>query len=205
MAHISTARAIELVRQAKAEGLPVTAEVCTHHLLLTDDACADADPNTKIHPPLRPQADVEACRQGLLDGTIDCIVTDHAPHTLEEKAAGFLNAPPGIVGLETAVGLAARALIDTNLAGWPQLIDWFTASPAKVLRHPYSGVKVGAKADLTLLDPDNRWTVDPSRFCSKARNTPFGGWTLRGRAVGTIRGQRFSRMDRRQISQAGGN
>ena len=122
VAHVSTARAVELVCKAKAEGLPVTAEVCNHHLILTDEACADADPNTKMHPPLRTRADVDACRRGLLDGTIDCIVSDHAPHTAEEKAAGFLKAPPGIVGLETAVGLAAHAMIETNLADWPRLV-----------------------------------------------------------------------------------
>ena len=133
VAHISTARAIDLVRQAKAEGLPVTAEVCAHHLLLTDDACAEADPNTKMHPPLRPKADVDACRRGLLDGTIDCIVTDHAPHSAHEKAVGFLQAPPGIVGLETALGVAAQAMIASGLTDWPRLIEWFTSGPAGVL------------------------------------------------------------------------
>ncbi|MCH7872789.1 MAG: dihydroorotase, partial [Planctomycetes bacterium] len=130
VAHISTARAVELVRQARTRGLPVTCEVCAHHLVLTDEACSGADPNTKMHPPLRPQADVDACRRGLLDGTIDCIVTDHAPHTTAEKAAGFLAAPPGIVGLETAVGLAALALIETGLVDWPTLIEWFTTGPS---------------------------------------------------------------------------
>ncbi len=190
VAHISTARAVDLVRQAKAEGLPVTAEVCTHHLTLTEEACANADPNTKMHPPLRTRADVEACRRGLLDGTIDCIVTDHAPHTAEEKAAGFLNAPPGIVGLETAVGVAAQAMIETNLADWPQLIAWFTTGPMGVLNHKPKAIEVGAAADLTLLDPHVHWTVDPQRFVSMGRNTPFTGWKLTGRAVGTIRGSR---------------
>lgn len=188
VAHVSTARAVELVRKAKAEGLPVTTEVCTHHLVLTDEACADSDPNMKMHPPLRPQIDVEACRQGLVDGTIDCIVTDHAPHTTEEKAAGFAKAPPGIVGLETAVGVAARAMIETNLADWPQLIRWFTTGPAAVLSLPETPISVGNRAVLTLLDPNAAWTVDPEKFLSKGRNTPYAGWALQGRAVGTVRG-----------------
>ncbi|MDO8632603.1 MAG: amidohydrolase family protein, partial [Phycisphaerales bacterium] len=187
VAHISTAKAVELVRRAKSEGLPVTTEVCTHHLMLTDEACAQADPNTKMHPPLRPQADVAACRHGLLDGTIDCIVTDHAPHTAEEKSAGFLKAPAGIVGLETAVGIAAKAMIESDLADWPQLIGWLTAGPARVLRREGHTLEIGHAADLTLIDPNRRWTVDPDRFLSKSRNTPFGGWELTGRAVGTVR------------------
>ena len=190
VAHISTARSVELVRQAKRENLPVTAEVCTHHLVLTDEACANADPNTKMHPPLRSRADLEACRRGLLDGTIDCIVTDHAPHTPEEKAVGFLEAPPGIIGLETAVGLAARALIEPGLADWARLAAWFTTGPARVLGREVARIEPGATADLTLLAPQARWTVAPEQFASKGRNTPFAGWKLVGRAVGTIRGRR---------------
>ncbi len=205
VAHISTAKAIELVRGAKREGLPVTAEVCTHHLVLTDEACSEGSPNTKMHPPLRTQEDMEACRQGLLDGTIDCIVTDHAPHTLEEKAAGFLKAPAGIVGLETAVGIAARAMIDSQaspldkggsrgVVDWPQLIAWFTTGPARVLRRHVPKVEVGAPANLTLIDPRTSWVVNPGEFCSKGRNTPFDGWTLTARSVVTIRGRRISRL-----------
>ncbi len=188
VAHISTARAIELVRQARARGLPVSAEVCAHHLILTDQACALADPNTKMHPPLRPQEDVDACRRGLVDGTIDCIVTDHAPHARDEKSVGFLKAPAGIVGLETAVGVAAKAMIETGLADWPRLIGWFTIGPANVLRWKVPSLDVGQPADLTLIDPRQRWTVDPERFLSKSRNSPFGGWSLTGRPRGTIRG-----------------
>lgn len=189
VAHISTARAVNLVRQAKANGLPVTAEVCVHHLALTDEACAKLDPNMKMHPPLRTRADVKACRRGLLDGTIDCIVTDHAPHTAEEKAVGFLEAPPGIVGLETAVGVAAHAMIESGLADWPQLVRWFTTGPAAVLNRPETSIRVGNRADLTLLDPCAEWTVDPERFLSQGRNTPFSGWRLKGRALGTVRGR----------------
>ena len=191
VAHISTARAVEMVRRAKAAGLPVTSEVCTHHLILTDEACSEADPNTKMHPPLRPQADVDACRQGLLDGTIDCIVTDHAPHAADEKAVGFEGAPPGIVGLETALGLAVKAMIETGLADWPQLVAWFTSGAASVLKRELQGLRVGATADLTLIDPNAAWTVDPTKFAAKSRNTPFSGWELGGRSVGTVRGCRF--------------
>ncbi len=211
VAHISTARAVELVRQAKAAGLPVTAEVCTHHLILTDEACADGDPNTKMHPPLRPRSDVQACRRGLLDGTIDCITTDHAPHTGEEKASGFLKAPPGIVGLETAVGIAAQAMIGSGLADWPRLIGWFTAGPAMVLgcvtkaggpgprqtacattNTSLGMIETGRRAGLTLLDPHRKWIVDPSRFESKSRNTPFAGRELTGRALAAIRGPQIN-------------
>ncbi len=194
VAHISTAKAVELVRRAKAEGLPVTTEVCTHHLLLTDQACAKSDPNTKMHPPLRPQSDVDACLNGLLDGTIDCIVTDHAPHTTEEKAAGFLKAPAGIVGLETAIGLATRALVESGLTDWPQLVSWFTTGPARVLKRPSPRIEVGAPAYLTLIDPISPWIVNPSRFLSKGRNTPFAGWTLPARPAATIRGPQINRL-----------
>ncbi|MFQ5590146.1 MAG: dihydroorotase [Phycisphaerae bacterium] len=207
VAHISTARAVELVRQAKREGLPVTAEVCPHHLCLTDAACADDDVNTKMHPPLRPARDVEACQHGLLEGTIDCIATDHAPHTNEEKRAGFLDAPPGIVGLETAVGVTALVMVCSGLTDWPDLVSWFTSAPAAVLGHPRSmgtqrpedpanttitselgRIEPGRVANLTLLDPHSRWVVDPERFESKCCNTPFAGNELTGRAVATIRG-----------------
>ncbi len=188
VAHISTARAVDMVRRAKAEGTPVTSEVCTHHLLLTDRACSDLDPNTKMHPPLRPQSDVDACRQGLLDGTIDCIVTDHAPHAADEKNKGFVDAPPGIVGLETSLGLAAKAMIETGLADWPRLIEWFTTAPARVLGRTAPSLTPGRPANLTIIDPRKEWTVDPDRFAGKSRNTPFGGWSLPARAVATVRG-----------------
>ncbi|MBI1826174.1 MAG: dihydroorotase [Planctomycetes bacterium] len=188
VAHISTSKAIDLVRRAKRNGLPVTAEVCTHHLILTDEACEATDPNTKMHPPLRPTQDVEACRQGLLDGTIDCIVTDHAPHSAEEKALGFLKAPAGIVGLETAIGIAAKAMIGSGLADWPQLIDWFSTAPRQVLGIASPAIDFGHRAELTIVHPNAEWTVHPQEFCSKSCNTPFACWNLRGRAIATIRG-----------------
>jgi dihydroorotase len=190
--HISTAHGVDLVRQAKSQGLPITTEVAVHHVLLTDEACAGADPNTKMHPPLRTKADVQACRQGLIDGTIDCVVTDHAPHTVEEKSVGFLGAPPGIVGLETAVGLTAKALIDTGLADWPEVIAWFTKGPAGVLRKKPPHIEAGSPAELTILAPPAEWMFDPDQSLSKARNTPFGGWKLLGRPVGTVRATRVT-------------
>jgi len=218
VAHISTAKAVEVVRRAKADGLPVTAEVCTHHLILTHEACADGDPNTKMHPPLRTSDDVEACRRGLLDGTIDCIVTDHAPHIVEEKSAGFLKAPAGIVGLETALGLVVKAMTDPLSSplgkgggsaasplrkggyrgvavDWPKLIAWFTTGPTGVLHREPTRMNVGATANLTLINPTEAWKVVPNRFVSKGRNTPFADWTLNGRAVATVRERRWCRTN----------
>jgi dihydroorotase len=142
----------------------------------------------KMHPPFRPRQDVEACRRGLLDGTIDCIVTDHAPHTVDEKAAGFLKAPPGIVGLETALGLAAHEMVESGMADWPRFIEWFTTGPAKVLKRDLPSIRQGSTANLTLIDPQREWKVDPSRFLSKGRNTPFAGWTLFTYPVATVSG-----------------
>lgn len=186
VAHVSTAKAVDLVRQAKREGLPVTTEVCPHHLLLTDEDIQGDDSNLKMHPPLRTRRDVDACIEGLLDGTIDCIVTDHAPHTAEEKAVGFLKAPPGIVGLETAVALAAKALVTTKLADWPRMIEWFTTGPARILGMQAPAIKPGQPANLTLLDPNEQWTIDPEKLLSRSKNTPFGGWSVTGRPVATI-------------------
>lgn len=191
VAHISTAVAVELVRRGKADGASVSAEVCPHHLILTDEACSKGDPNTKMHPPLRSARDVHACRQGLLDGTIDCIATDHAPHTSDEKGVGFAKAPPGIVGLETAVGLVAHAMIETGIAEWPDLVSWLSASPGAVLGRGDRPIKVGATADLTIIHPGMRWVVDPDKFRSKGRSTPFSGWELTGCAVGTLLGERL--------------
>jgi dihydroorotase len=188
VAHISTGRAVELVRRAKREGLPVTTEVCTHHLILTDEACKDDDPNTKMHPPLRPQSDVDACRQGLLDGTIDCIVTDHAPHAADEKAKGFLKAPAGIVGLETALGVAAKAMIESGLADWPALVRWFASGATRIIAGASHAMTPGSAASMTLIAPGAAWTVQADRFLSKSCNTPFDGWTLPAQPRAILRG-----------------
>ncbi|MCH8964744.1 MAG: dihydroorotase, partial [Planctomycetes bacterium] len=150
IAHISTGRAVELVRAAKAGRARVTTEVCPHHLLLTDEACRTKDTNFKMHPPLRPQRDVDACVAGVVDGTIDMLVTDHAPHVAEEKARGFLEAPPGIVGLETSLALFAKALIEPGHIEWYKLIELMSTAPARIFGLPGGSLAVGSPADVTL-------------------------------------------------------
>ncbi len=184
--HVSTAGSVELVRQAKARGLAVTAEATPHHLLLTDAACMGYDPNYKMNPPLRSAADVEAVRAGVADGTLDCLASDHAPHAAEEKELEFSLAPFGIISLDCAVGLYAKALIATGRMDWPELIARMTFGPAAVIDRPLGTLSVGADADVTIVDPTKRWTVRVDRFASKARNCPYDGWPLVGRAVTTI-------------------
>jgi dihydroorotase len=186
--HVSSAGCVELIRQAKAEGLPVTAEAAPHHLLLTDAACMEYDSNFKVNPPLRGAADVEALRAGVADGTIDCLATDHAPHSAEEKALEFALAPFGIISLDCAVGLYAKALIETGVCGWPRVIEAMTAAPARVIGGDRGTLREGAPADVTILDPDLRWTVQTERFASRSRNCPYDGWSLQGKAVATIVG-----------------
>lgn len=188
VAHISTAGAVELVRQAKRLGQRVTAEVCPHHLLLTDEACATYDPNFKMNPPLRSKADVAACIEGVRDGTIDSLVTDHAPHLDSEKELGFQEAPFGITGLETALPLFIKALIEPKIVDWPRLIALLSSRPAELIGVPGGSLKPGATADVTIISPDVEWTIDTSAMRSKSRNTPFGGWKVRGRAAATIVG-----------------
>ena len=188
--HVSTAGSVELIRAAKADGLSVTAEATPHHLLLTDAACMGYDSNYKVNPPLRTAADVEALRRGLVDGTIDCLASDHAPHAKEEKELEFNIAPFGIVSLDCALALYAKAMIATNLMTWPALIARMTVNPAAVIRKPLGTLAVGAEADVTVIDPTKRWTVRTDAFASKGRNCPYDGWRVKGRAVCTIvRGQ----------------
>ncbi len=186
--HISTAGAVELVRQGKRCGLPVTTEVCPHHLLLTEEACSGYDTNFKMNPPLRARTDVDACLQGVVDGTIDCLVTDHAPHGQQEKEHEFLDAPFGIIGMETALPLFVKALIEPGLLDWPAMIERMTLRPAKVLKLAKGTLAIGADADVTVIDPDARWTIDAKQFHSLSRNCPFDGWEVRGRAAATIVG-----------------
>jgi len=184
--HVSTAESVELIRQAKARDLPVTAEATPHHLLLTDAACMSYDPNYKMNPPLRSAADVEAIRAAVADGTIDCLATDHAPHAAEEKELEFSLAPFGIISLDCALGLYVKALIKTGLCDWPTLIARMTAAPADVIRSPLGTLSAGAAADVTVIDPAKRWTVRVAKFASRSRNCPYDGWRLTGRAVATI-------------------
>jgi dihydroorotase len=188
VAHVSTAHAIEMIRRAKHHGVQVTAEVCPHHLVLTDEDCRCGDPDFKMHPPLRPRADAQACIRGVIDGTIDLLVTDHAPHSLEEKGKGFNAAPAGVVGLETALAVFAKALVHPGHMGWPRLIELMSTSPARRFRLPGGTLAPGSPADVTIINPLEEWTIDPSEFHSKSRNCPFKGWKVQGRAVCTIVG-----------------
>ena len=184
--HVSTAGSVELIRQAKASHLPVTAEASPHHLLLTDAACMTFDPNYKMSPPLRSADDVSALREGVADGTIDCLASDHAPHAAEEKELEFALAPFGIISLECALALYAKALIGTGLMDWPAMIERMTVRPAGVLGRPYGTLSDGAVADVTIIDPNRTWTVDINAFESLSRNCPYDGWELTGRADVTI-------------------
>jgi dihydroorotase len=186
VAHMSTARSAAAVRRAKERGVRATCEVTPHHLLLTDEAVRDYDTAAKMNPPLRGEEDRQALLAALADGTIDAIVTDHAPHHVDEKCVEFSRAPFGIVGLETAVSLCIDRLVHGGVIDLTRLIELFTVGPARVLRLDSGRVGVGRVADLTVLDLERRVTVDPSRFASKSRNSPFLGWTLRGAAVTTI-------------------
>jgi dihydroorotase len=188
LCHLSTAGSFDLMRVAKERGAPVSCEVSAHHFVLNDNdvAAANYDPNWKTNPPLRSAGDVEAVRQALYDGTVDAIVTHHAPHHSDEKDLDFSEAPFGIVGLETAVGLAVDRLLHGKVVGIGQLVRLFSCGPAEAFNLPGGSLRPGSPADLSLLDLRRRWTVDPSRFRSKARNTPFAGFTLRGAPVYTI-------------------
>ena len=188
IAHVSTAGAVRMMREAKARGVRVTTEATPHHLLLTDEAVRSWDPNTKMAPPLRTKRDVEALREALADGTIDCVATDHAPHALAEKEDEFPEAADGIVGLETAVRLLLDRLVRPGIIDLPTLVTRFSSGPARVLNLAGGSLAPGAAADITILDLEHPWTVDPMRFRSRSRNTPFGGWTGTGAPWMTIVG-----------------
>lgn len=190
IAHLSTRGSLEAVRQAKAKGLKVTCEVTPHHLALTDQAVADSqyDTNTKMNPPLRSAEHVEALLEGVLDGTVDCLATDHAPHHADEKAVEFDRAPFGIVGLETALPVTFDLLVVRHRMPLPRFVALWSTNPARIFRLPGGTLKVGAPADITLFDPELRATVNPQKFRSLSRNTPFGGRRLRGWPVCTIVG-----------------
>ena len=188
IAHMSTGRSAELVREGKRRNVRVTCEVTPHHLVLTDEAVATYDTSAKMNPPLRNDEDRRALIEALADGTVDAIATDHAPHRGDEKCVEFALAPFGIVGLETAVGLAIDRLIHGKVIGIAQLVRLFSTGPAEVFNLPGGSLREGEPADLTLLDMRTRWTVDPAKFKSKACNTPFAGRQLKGAPVVTIVG-----------------
>lgn len=188
IAHVSTKRSVELIREAKKNRIKVTCEATPHHWTLTDEAVKNLDTNTKMNPPLRSQEDVEAIKEGLQDGTIDVIASDHAPHTLAEKQQGYKLAPFGIIGLETTVGLIISQLVNKRILSLSEAIAKLTINPAKVLNLDAGELKIGKKADITIIDMNKEWTVDVNKFESKARNCPFNGWKLQGKAVITIVG-----------------
>ena len=184
--HISTAGSVELIRQAKAEGLPVTCEVTPHHLLFTDDAIMDYDTNYKVSPPLRTVKDVEALKRAIQEGLVDALVTDHAPHLQSEKELEFLAAPFGIASLECALALYVKALIEPGILDWPGLISLMTHRPAGVIGIDKGTLAKGDRADITIIDPDGEYTIDAAKFESKSRNCPYSGWLVMGKVQKTI-------------------
>lgn len=187
--HISTAGGVRLIREARARGVKISGEVCPHHIALTDASIQNFDTNCKMNPPLRTQRDMDAIIEGIVDGTLTILCSDHAPHAAFEKEVEFDRAPFGIVGLETELGLFINILLHQRQAiSLNRLIEMFTIEPAKLLKLDAGTLSIGAKADITLIDPDREWMVDASKFESLSRNTPFDGWKLKGRAVRTIVG-----------------
>jgi len=188
-AHISLKRSVDIIRQAKADGVQVTCEVTPHHFTLTDDAVKTFDPNTKVNPPLRSAEDVQALKKALKDGAIDSIASDHAPHTQEDKEVGFDHAPFGMIGLETALGLAVSELVDKKVLTWPGIAEKMSASPARIFGLAGKGrVQEGADADIVIVDPDREWVVKKDDIASKSKNTPFIGRKLKGLVEATIYG-----------------
>jgi dihydroorotase len=185
VAHVSTAGAVRLIREARERGVHVTAEVTPHHLTLSDEATLGYDTNTKMAPPLRSAADVRACRAGVADGTLDAIATDHAPHAVHEKEVEFTQAPPGILGFETAFAVVLDLVRMGELAPL-ELIRRLATEPARILRLPFGTLARGAPADVVVLDPERRWTYDPAKGWSKSRNSPWAGRALVGRPVATV-------------------
>ena len=189
VAHVSTAGAVDAIRRARERGVNVTAEVTPHHLTLSDEATLGYDTRTKVAPPLRGAADVAACRAGLVDGTLDAIATDHAPHAVHEKDQEFTVAPPGMIGLETAVSVVLE-LVREGLLSPLELVRRLSTNPARILRRPGGSLARGEPADLVLVDPQRRWIYDPAKGWSKSRNSPWAGRAFCGRAVLTVVGGR---------------
>jgi dihydroorotase len=189
--HVSSAGSVEILRRAKRRGVRVTAEVCPYHFALTDESLRSFNSNFKVSPPLRDGQHVAACVEGLADGTIDVICSDHAPLALEKKMQELDQAPFGAVGLETVLGLVATVLVKPGHLDWPAAIEKMTINPARILGIDKGTLAIGADADVTIIDPAARWTVDPRRFQSKSSNTPFAGWELQGRAHTVIVGGRI--------------
>ena len=185
LAHLSTARSVELVRHAKEQGLPVSAEVCPHHFSISEEAVRGYQANAKMNPPLRTDEDIEALKLGLVDGTIDVIATDHAPHALQEKQLEFDAAPFGIVGFETALPLTLQ-LVHDGVLSMEQALDKLTRAPARLFHLPVGSLFPGNPGDIVIFDPEEEWVIDPEQFLSKSHNTPFGGKTVKGKVKMTL-------------------
>ncbi len=191
LAHISTKASVEMVREAKKRGVPVTAEVCPHHFSLTEEALSTFDTNLKVNPPLRTAEDVAAIKEGLRDGTIDVIATDHAPHAPHEKEVEFDGAPFGLIGMETAVGLVFRELVEPGILSPRQVVEKMALNPTRILQLADRTFRPGNRAEVTVLNPERKWTVDTGQFKSKSRNCPFQGWELTGKALGVYGNSRW--------------
>jgi dihydroorotase len=190
LCHMSTRGSVELIRWGKERGINVTAEVCPHHISLTEESIGNYDTNFKMNPPLRTQDDVDALREAVKDGTIDVIATDHAPHHYDEKEREFADAPNGIVGLETALAVNITWLVKSGIIDVATLIDRMSTAPARIFHLPGGSLRKGGIADVTVFDPETDWVVDPKKFVSKGRNTPYAGETLTGKVHYTIVGGR---------------
>ncbi len=188
--HVSTAGGVDCIRRARERGVSVTAEVTPHHLTLTDEECRGYDTSTKVAPPLRSAEDVAACRAGLADGTLDAVATDHAPHALHEKDQEFTQAPPGMIGFETAAAVVLELVREGELTPL-ELVRRLATNPARILRRPGGTLTVGEPADVVVLDPERRWTYDPAKGWSKSRNSPWAGRELVGRVLATLVGGRL--------------
>ncbi|MBN1392072.1 MAG: dihydroorotase [Sedimentisphaerales bacterium] len=186
--HISTANSVELIRAAKKDSLPITCEVTPHHLLFTEENCAEYDTNYKVNPPLRTAKDVEALKEAIAEGLVDALVTDHAPHLKSEKELEFLAAPFGIASLECALALYLKALIEPGILDWPKLIEMMTVRPAKIIGIDKGTLGKGRQGDVTIIDPDAEYVIDVNKFRSKSRNCPYHGWAVKGKVEKTIVG-----------------
>jgi dihydroorotase len=188
--HLSSAASVRLVREAKQRGVKISAEAMPHHIALTDESIQGYDTNFKMNPPLREKSDQDALLQGLADDTIEILASDHAPHASYEKEVEFADAPFGIVGLETELGIFAKVLIEGRVLDWPQMLAKLTINPARLLKLDRGTLAPGAPADITLIDPKHPWKVDAEKFHTLSRNTPFNGWELPARATHTVVGGR---------------
>jgi dihydroorotase len=184
---MSTAGGVELVRRAREQGkMNITCEVTPHHFVLTDEAVEEYGTNAKMNPPLRSRRDLEAVLEGFRDGTIDVIATDHAPHALAEKEVEFPSAPNGIIGLETSIGLSYTYLVEKGVVTLARLVELMSINPRRILSQPVPVIAEGEEANLTIFAPEQEWTVDISKFKTMSLNTPFNGWTLKGKPVGIV-------------------